>query len=56
MLKFGFVLFERFIITDWAKSEANIQRRKNSRGYRAYRRSSCSSQHGLDIALGVVHK
>ena len=28
MLKFGFVLFERFIITDWAKSEANIQRRK----------------------------
>ena len=46
MLKFGFVLFERFIITDWAKSEANIQRRKTSRGYRAYRRTSCSSQQG----------
>ena len=56
MLKFGFVLFERFTITDCAKSEANIQRRKTSRGYRAYRRSSCSNQHGQQRCMVSIHE
>ena len=51
MLKFGFVLFERFTITDCAKSEGNIQRRKTSRGYRAYRRSARKHAHAGEAAL-----